>query len=136
MVRSKFAISMHILSILAKHEHEWLPSVNIASKLNMNAALVRKELLNLKSNHLIESREGKMGGSKLIRSADDIVISEVLNAVKTVHVLGFAKNIPSPQCAIGRDINYVLHDLYTELDEVIESFLSNITLKDFLNRFD
>jgi len=135
MIRSKFAISMHILSLLGKHKGEWLSSGKIADSLNMNSALVRRELSNLCTYDLIVCKEGKGGGSKLAKPADNIEISDVMNAVKSVHILGFAKNIPNPQCPIGRDINYVLHGLYMEIDEHVDNMLSKISLQDFLERF-
>ena len=93
MIRSKFAISIHILTLLAKHENQLLSSEKIAHSLNMNAALVRRELSALKQKGFLESKEGKGGGVKLSKAPEDIDISDVLDSVKTVHLLGFAKNI-------------------------------------------
>lgn len=57
----RFAISMHILTLLAKANGEWLPSDLLAGSININPVLVRKELINLRNKGLVVSREGKYG---------------------------------------------------------------------------
>ncbi|MBC34529.1 MAG: transcriptional regulator [Bacteroidetes bacterium] len=136
MIRSKFAISIHILTLLAKHENQLLSSEKIADSLNMNPALVRRELSALKQKGFLESKEGKGGGVKLSKAPEDIDISDVLDSVKTVHLLGFAKNIPNPRCDVGRNINHELRSLYSEIDRVVYQFLTKYTLSDFVRQFD
>lgn len=134
MIRSKFAISLHILSFL-KMKDDWSSSKQIADSLNMNSTMVRRELVNLQDFDLIICKEGKGGGSKLAKEADNILLSDVMLAIKPVHALGFSKNIPNPRCPIGREINYVLHGLYSEVDDHLLEMLSKMTLQDFYNRF-
>jgi len=52
MISGKFAVTLHILTLLSKFPGEFLSSEFIASSLNINAVLVRKEIANLKKMHL------------------------------------------------------------------------------------
>lgn len=131
MVKSKFAISVHILTLLSMSEEEWTSSEYIAGSMNANPALVRKELSALREAGLVESKEGKSGGSRLRKPASQIRMSEVFEAVKEEHVFGFSPNLPNPECPVGRGINDALDGLFTEIDVTIGNKLKKMTLAAF-----
>jgi len=124
------------MTFLAKYPDEWITSSHLASSVNINPVLIRKELITLKSNKLIESREGKNGGVRLSRPATRISLSEIFKAVRgESHVLEFSKNEGNPNCPIGSNIKKNLDKLYNEMDSVIEESLSKTTLEEFKDRF-
>jgi Rrf2 family protein len=135
MIKSKFAISVHILTLLSTGEDEWLSSDYIAASMNANPALVRKELSGLREAGLVESKEGKNGGSRLCKPATQIRMSEIFQAVKEDHVFGFSPNLPNPQCPVGAGINDALDGLFTEIDQTIYNRLKRITLAEFSKQF-
>ncbi|MGS2741196.1 RrF2 family transcriptional regulator [Sinomicrobium sp. M5D2P17] len=130
----RFATSLHILTLLATMEDEYLSSEFIAGSVNVNAAMIRKEISNLKACHFVESKEGKGGGSTLTRPASQIKLSEVYEAVRQVHVLG-RSNTPNPRCPVGRDVNKHLESLYEDTDNYVKQKLSAITLEEFVRKF-
>ncbi|MGE7776695.1 Rrf2 family transcriptional regulator [Chitinophaga sp. NPDC101104] len=134
MIRSKFAIHVHILSLMGKFHGEWLTSDLIAGSLNSNAALVRKELSELRNAGLIESKEGKNGGCRLAKPMKDILLSDVFAVVKDDHIFGYAPNHPNPDCPVGRNINNALDTMFTGLDQSITRELSKISLADFISK--
>ena len=136
MNSGKFAISVHILTLLATSEDEWTPSEYLAGSININPVLVRKELINLRENGLVTSKEGKSGGSKLSKPADKILMSDVYDAVKQKELLGKGINLPNPDCPIGRKINDHLDSLYEESERALMNSLSKTTLADFCKKFD
>ena len=77
MNNTRFSISLHILTLLARAEDELLSSEYIAGSININPVLVRKELINLRNQGLVASREGKNGGSYLNKPARDIYLSDI-----------------------------------------------------------
>ncbi len=135
LIKSKFAISIHILSLLASYPGEWLTSDFIASSLNSNAALVRKELSMLREAGLVESKEGKNGGNKLARPTKDIRMSEVFNLVKEEHIFSYAPNTPNPACSVGKQINEALNSLFTGIDNAVYEQLHAITLEEFTRKY-
>ncbi|SMD13374.1 transcriptional regulator, BadM/Rrf2 family [Pedobacter nyackensis] len=136
MNNSRFAISLHILTLLEKAKGELMSSDYIAGSININPVLVRKELSNLRNHGFVESKEGKNGGSSLAKSADNICLDEVYSAVKQNNLLGVSKNTPNPQCPVGKQINKHLDNLYESTEKVLLKELSGKTLADFSRAFD
>lgn len=135
MISGKFAITLHILSLLSKFPGEFLSSEFLASSMNLHPVLVRKEIANLKKNHIVESKEGKNGGTRLLKPAEDISMDIIFKLThESVH-FGYSKNDPNPNCPIGRQINKKLDDLYDGINSKISSDLEKISLLDFVNRF-
>lgn len=136
MNNTRFATAIHIMTLLAKSPQEWLTSEWMAGSININSAVVRKEISVLREVGLIASRKGKEGGSQLSKNADSITISEIYSAVKNSEVLGKKNNNPNPVCNVGRDINNHLNDLFVETDQLVVKFLGDKSLKEFTDQFD
>ena len=136
MVKSKFSISLHILTVLALDQESWMSSSHIAGSLNINPVLVRKEIINLKSGGLIESKEGKNGGVRLLKSPSNILLSDIFQIVKGAdNVLELSKNTPNPACKVGKQINDKLGLLFNQIDDAIYTSLKTQTLEEFRNQF-
>lgn len=127
---------MHILTLLAKANGEWLTSDFIAGSININPVLVRKEISNLRSNGLVTSREGKNGGSSLAKSPEAIQLSDVFLATRQGAFLGTSRNSPNPNCPVGKQINHHLDDLYLDAERALIQQLGGTTLSEFSHRFD
>jgi Rrf2 family protein len=134
-MNGKFQIAIHILTLLDQAGDEFISSEYIAGSININPVLVRKEIRNLRNYGLINSKEGKTGGYSLAKASNKIVLADVYKAVKSHPALGQAKNLPNPECAVGRQINKHLDDLAIEVDTAIIGKLSRITLADFSQKF-
>lgn len=113
---------------------EWLTSDFIAGSLNSNAALVRKELSALRNAGLVESREGKNGGSRLARPLENIRLSDVFALVKEDHIFSFSPNDPNPDCLVGKNINKALDSLFTGIDDAVGRQLGQVTLAEFIKK--
>ncbi|MDP3681294.1 MAG: Rrf2 family transcriptional regulator [Flavobacterium sp.] len=135
MISGKFAITIHILTLLSKFPDEYLSSEFIAGSMNLHPVLVRKEIANLKKNNIVESKEGKNGGTKLLKSASNISLDTIFKMTFDTVTLGFSKNTPNPNCPVGKKINENLEDLYENINEKISLQLSGITLENFSNQF-
>jgi Rrf2 family protein len=135
MNNGRFSISLHILTLLDRFPDELVSSEFLAGSININPVLVRKELSNLKKHGLVESKEGKAGGFSLGKPSKQIRLSDIYKAVRQVPVLGHTKNEPNPKCAIGKQINKHLDNLYEEAEEALIKKLDKTTLADFSNRF-
>lgn len=135
MISGKFAITLHILSLMSKHPEDFLSSEYLAGSMNINAVLVRKEIANLKKHNIVESREGKYGGTRLLKPAKDITLKDIFCLTfESVH-LGYAKNDPNPDCPVGKNINQNLESLYKDINYTISGKLEKISLLDFTKDF-
>jgi len=135
MIPGKFAITLHILTLLTKAPDEFLSSEYIAGSMNINPVLVRKEIGNLKKHHVVESREGKFGGTRLAKPAGDISLEEIFNMTFDTVSLGYSKNDPNPNCPVGKKINENLDVLYKSISAKIRKQLKDISLLQFTSDF-
>lgn len=137
MNNARFQISVHILTLLAKAEGQPLSSEYIAGSININPVLVRKEISVLRKAGMVQSKEGKNGGCFLAKNAQNILLSEVYEAVRqNSTVLGKSKNTPNPACLVGRQINQHIDDIYKIADDAILVSLGKISLAEFSNKFE
>ncbi|MBE7178498.1 MAG: Rrf2 family transcriptional regulator [Mucilaginibacter polytrichastri] len=135
MSNTRFSLSIHILTLLASAKPgEWLSSDFIAGSANTNPALIRKELISLRKMGLVESKEGKNGGSRLAKSGDKISIADVYKSVNRENIIGKIST-PNPDCPVGRQINKHLTDLFADVEQHMLSRLGSTTLQQFCDRF-
>lgn len=135
MNNGKFAISVHILTLLATSKDEWTSSEYLAGSININAAMVRKELVNLRQFGFVKTREGKSGGAALLKGPDQIMMSDVYIAVRQAGFLGKSKNQPNPDCPVGSKINHYLAGLYEDVEKNLLNSLAHTTLASFCSKF-
>jgi Rrf2 family protein len=124
------------MTFLARYTDQWITSSHLANSININPALVRKELAELSNHKLLESKEGKYGGVRLARPAFQIQLSEIFQVVKgSDHILEYCKNEGNRNCPIGRQIETQLDLLYSDMDDLLARSLEKISLEEFKNRF-
>jgi Rrf2 family iron-sulfur cluster assembly transcriptional regulator len=84
----------------------------------------------LRKHGLVEGVRGPGGGYKLSRPADAISIADIISAVD--------EKVDATKCNNQGDCQggerCLTHDLWTELSERLYTFLSGITLAQFVNR--
>lgn len=120
--------------MLSIYKNEFVSSELIAGSININRAIVRKEISNLTDKGLIESKEGKGGGSMLAKPAKDIKLNDIYQAVRQTSVLG-GTNITNPKCPVGKMINTQIDILYGDAEEVLVKKFDKITLAEFSKSF-
>ena len=135
MISGKFAITLHILTLLSKFPDEYLSSEFLAESMNLHPVLIRKEIANLKKHHIVESKEGKNGGTKLLKPAESINLNDIFKITFKTVSLGYSKNDPNPDCPVGKNINKKLDELYLDINEKISKELNTISLIEFSNKF-
>ena len=139
MNTNRLSISIHILTLLAMSKKEnigFVSSEYVASSININPVIVRKEIANLKRHGLVASKEGKFGGSALAKDASSITMAEIYEIVINHDVLGKNISNPNPDCPVGRQINSHLGRLFDETERFLLASLSATTLEEFCSRFE
>ncbi|KPM46756.1 Rrf2 family transcriptional regulator [Jiulongibacter sediminis] len=135
MNNTRFATALHILTLLADSNEEWISSEWIASSINVNPVVVRRELSVLNEAGLVLSRKGKAGGSALAKNSSDITLDSIYRAVKNSEVLGKRNEKTNPQCPIGKEINAKLDGLFSSIDDSVIRELQGRTLESFVAEF-
>jgi DNA-binding IscR family transcriptional regulator len=135
MNNTRFATTIHILTLLAKYPNQWMNSEWIAESIHINPAIVRKELGVLHKKGWLLSKKGKEGGTMLNVSSCEISLADIFNAVKSTNVLGKKNTDTNAKCPIGNKINKELEQLFDQTDAIVIDHLKHKSLKDFVEPF-
>jgi Rrf2 family protein len=134
MTSSRFAVAVHVLTLMAWSEEEALKSEQIAQSVNTNAVVIRRMLCELAQDELVVSQTGSAGGSWLARQPKQITLLDVYRAVESPRVFSLHSQHPSRPCPVGVGIATVLEDVRGLIDSAVEEVLARITIDDMVIR--
>ena len=101
----------------------------ISFRQNISLAYLEQIFLKLKNNKLVKSSRGANGGYVLEKSASEIKISNIINAVdEEVRTLNCKKN--SKSGCNNKSVKCITHNLWDELDQHINGFFEKVKLQD------
>ena len=129
---SRFAIAIHILTLLAQVDEEAVTSEFIGRSVNTNPVFIRRILGLLNRAGLVTSRPGVGGGWQLRRDPAAITLLEVYHAVDEGHLLAKHHRPPNPECLIGRNIERTLNEYFGEAEQAFEQVLAQQTIAQVL----
>ena len=78
----RFAMAVHVLTVLAYKEGDRVTSAMLAGSVNTNPVIIRRLLLALQKARLVDTCKGAGSGSRLSRSPGRINLAEVYRAVE------------------------------------------------------
>ena len=131
---SRFAVAVHVLTLMAWADDESLKSEHVADSVNTNPVVIRRMLCELAESKLVVSQTGSLGGSRLARQPEEITLLDIYQAVESRGVFSLHRHPPNPDCPVGVNIGTVLNDVLDEVDSAVESVLAKITLKEAVGR--
>ncbi|MGH8146952.1 MAG: SUF system Fe-S cluster assembly regulator [Rhodanobacteraceae bacterium] len=120
-----------VMACLARHPGEVLPAAQIGEEARLELPTVSKLLKRLARAGLVESFRGAAGGYRLARSAQDISLAEIVEALDgpiglTECSLGRTGCERQPFCAVSRD--------WQGVGATIGNALRAVSLADMLRR--
>ena len=126
---SRYAVTA-MLDIAYHNKGNPISLPEIADRQNISLSYLEQLFSRLKRSGLVESIKGPGGGYMLSKDADDIVISEVIQAVdedlETTACNGKSNCHNNHQC--------ISHNLWQDLGVEIKNFLSDITLQQVISK--
>ncbi|MFI8748101.1 Rrf2 family transcriptional regulator [Pseudomonas sp. NPDC077186] len=131
---TRFAVAVHILSGLAIHENDPLPSEIIAKSANTNASVIRRILSMLNEAGFTTSQLGQGGGALLAKPADSITLLDIFQAVESVPLFTMHRASPDEGCAVGKYIQPVLQEKIEAAVSALEAELNRVTVADIVSR--
>lgn len=129
---SRFAVAVHVLTLLAQAGGEPVTSEYIAGSVNTNPSLVRRLLSALARAGLTASQLGTGGGALLARPADAITLLDVYRAVDEGEVFAMHREQPNPACTVGRNIQAELLGRLGCATQAMERELARTTIAQML----
>jgi len=131
---SRFAVAVHVLTLMAWSDDEPLKSEQMAVSVNTNPVVIRRMLCELAEDKLVVSQTGSTGGSRLARNPRQISLLDVYRAVECQGVFCLHRQHPSHRCPVGAGIETVLEEVKGEVNSAIEHVLARITIEDVVLR--
>ena len=131
---SRFAVAVHVLTLMAWSGEEPLKSEQVAESVNTNPVVIRRMLCELAEAGLVVSQTGSLGGSRLAGDPAKTTLLDIYQALECGGVFSLHRQPPSRDCPVGVNIETVLGDVLLEVDAAVEAVLAKITISDVVQR--
>lgn len=125
---SRFAVAVHVLTVLAQEGGRPVPSHQIARSVRTNPALIRRLLSMLAGAGLTTSRRGSGGGALLARDPRRITLLDIYRVVEEPELFTMHRTPPDPECLVGCNILPVLTRSTERARRALEDELARVTL--------
>jgi DNA-binding IscR family transcriptional regulator len=134
LTSNRFAVAVHIMTLLEMDKTARVTSEYIAGSVNTNPVVIRRIIGMLNKGGLVTTSAG-VAGAVITRPASEITLYDIYNAVhKNGHDELFAiHDKPNPDCTVGRNIQSSLETAFNEAQKAMELKLANITLEHIIN---
>jgi len=126
-----FAVSVHILTLLAANQDATLTSDAIATSVDTHPVVIRRTMSHLRHHGLVDSRPGTNGGWRLVKPAEEISLCEVYRAISHDSVLSMHSH-PNPICRVGGHIQRPLQVIFGQAQSAMEAALDRFSIADIL----
>lgn len=130
----RFAVAVHVVTLLAMNGDKACTSEWIASSVNTNPVVIRRILSALAKAGLVRSLRGSVGGSVLARHPGAITLLEISRAVEEDEAPALHHRPPNPACPVGRSIQPVLVWVLDRAEAAREAVLANTLLSEVVTQ--
>lgn len=127
---TRFAVAVHILTVLRYHQGSPVSSELIASSVNTNPVVVRRILSQLKKAGLVDAQLGCGGGFSLASGPETIDLEQVFRAVEEDWSFPTHREPPSCDCVVGRHVLPVLERITERASQAMLSELAGVSIED------
>lgn len=127
---SRFAVSLHILTLLESQDGQPVTSEFIAASANTNPGVVRRLLSMLHRSGLVMSQLGAGGGALLAKPAAQIRLIDVYRAVEPGCLFAMHRSPPNPNCPVGAHIQAALKPAMGRAEAAFEAELAETRLSE------
>ncbi|MFO1511600.1 MAG: Rrf2 family transcriptional regulator [Verrucomicrobiota bacterium] len=130
----RFAMAVHVLTVLAYKEGDRVTSTLLAGSVNTNPVIIRRLLLALQRARLVETGKGAGSGSRLSRSPARINLAEIYRAVEDCEPFATPSRKPNAACPVGNCIREALDKVFASAQKALEKDLEQTTLAGLINQ--
>jgi len=123
---ARFPSAVHILTMLAARQDEYLSSDLIAQSLGTNRVVALRLIALLAQAGLVTSQTGVQGGTKLEKKPREITLLEIYRAVEEGSI--FKLHSPHPSCPVGKSVTRDLSTVLEAAEASLEKKLRSQTL--------
>lgn len=130
-ISSRFAVAIHILTLLEVNKNGVNSSEFIASSVNTHPVVIRRITGMLRNADLVNVHPG-IAGAKPAKDLNDITLFDVYQAVKTKQeedLFSLHEN-PNVLCPVGRNIQSSIGPIFSSAQFALETVLQKVTVQD------
>lgn len=133
-ISTRFAVAIHILTLIDSNKEGKSTSEWIASSVNTNPVVIRRITSMLQKAGLVNARPG-VAGASLTRSAAEITLLQIYKAVNAVEEdsLFSVHEHPNPDCPVGKNIASAIVPVFSLAQKSMENVLQEVTLEQIVN---
>ncbi|MEN0057701.1 MAG: Rrf2 family transcriptional regulator [Bdellovibrio sp.] len=130
MIDQRFAVSVHIMTVLAFHKGELMTSEQLAASIGTNPTVIRRLSSKLVEAGLVSSFKGKSGGICLAKSAREISLKDIYKAIGDKRLIACPEKEPFKQCEVSCSMGEIFDEVVEGLEKQSMSYLAGIRLAD------
>ncbi|XID92945.1 Rrf2 family transcriptional regulator [Paenibacillaceae bacterium WGS1546] len=123
-----FGLALQALVILSKDRVRTCPSAELAKLLQSEATLLRRILSSLAKGGILETREGRDGGYRLIRDPYSVTLAEVYSVLQVADPFCSAIRETAGSHAFGQEMDAIFAELTGEMDQAMLLVLEKYTI--------
>src|SRR4029453_1250593 len=98
---SRFAVAVHVLTLMAWSGEEPLKSDQVAESVNTNPVVIRRMLCELAEAGLVVSQTGSLGGTRLATNPAETTLLDIYEALECGSVFSLHRQKPRQDCPEG-----------------------------------
>ncbi len=132
---TQFSMAVHLMCALAWNEGKLIGSQDLAHSVGTNPSFLRGLISVLREAGLVDTRQGKGGGSTLARPAGTITLLDVYRALETSQPLKVHRPDCGSDCIVARRMKNLLHDLNEKLEDTLAIELKQTTVADLVTEY-
>ncbi|NBN63840.1 hypothetical protein GWI72_04275 [Microvirga tunisiensis] len=125
-------MAVHAMCVLSFRSPHLSSAVFVGENISVNPLIVKRIIGAMVKAGLAEAVLGARGGYRLARPAEVVTLWDIYYAIQGSGPFLKRHGMPESNCDEGRAIDRVVHDLYTDLDLVVETRLKRVTLASIL----
>ena len=133
---SRFVVAIHVLCILARNAGKGpVCSNTIACSVDTNPVVIRRLMSELEKAKLVLSTAGRAGGFSLSKTACDVSLADIYEAVEDSAVFKAHKLDPHAECPVAAQMFEVLMPKLRDAERAMTASLRDTKLSQIATAF-
>jgi Rrf2 family protein len=132
---TQFSMAVHLMCALAWNKGELMGSQELAHSVGTNPSFLRGLISVLREAGLVETRQGKGGGSTLARPSGSITLYDVYRATETKQLLKVHVPDCESPCLVARRMKHLLDDVNEKLENTLSAEMKQTTVADLVAEY-
>lgn len=131
---TKFAVALHVILVLAKHEGGYISSDLLAESVRTNPVVIRRLLGILSDAGLVETKAGKAGGARLARGVEEITAYDIYLAVLDDELFPKPDKGENRECVVSCSMKRILDEVSERASGGLKATLGTLSVGELLRR--